>query len=65
MRLGQLMVIIICNIFRKLYCAWFKGLGPKFKSFSIYQPALIYLKPIMMSLWIFTLLKVCNETIKK
>ena len=34
------------------------------KSSLVYQTTLINLKPITISLWFFTLLNVCTETVK-
>ena len=61
MKLGQLPQM--GNIFEK-YFAWFGGLGPKSSTLLIYQPTAIYPKPISKSLWPFTILEVCNKTVK-
>ena len=39
---------------------WFEELGSQSRPFSIFQPTEINQKPIMMSLWFFTFLKVSN-----
>lgn len=44
--------------------AWFSWLGPIFKYFFIWQPTAVNQKTIMMSTFIFILLKVRNETMK-
>ena len=61
--LGQLVDIVMGNILKKNF-TWFGGLSPKCGSFLSYQPNAINQKPTMMRLWLFTLLKVCIETIK-
>ena len=49
--------------FRK-YLARFGGLGSRSKPFLIYQTTTINQKLILMSLWLFTLLKLCTEALK-
>ena len=63
MKLYQVINIVKGWIFRKLF-VWSGGLGPKFMPFLIYPHTTIIRKPIIVSLKIFTLLKVCIETIK-
>lgn len=63
MKSSQLIDIIMGNISSQ-YFPWFGGLDRKSIAFLIYQPIAINQKPNMTSLWFFTLLKVCTETIK-
>ena len=58
---GQIMDKVMGTIFRKFYLVW--KLGFKSKSFVIYQLIVMNEKPIMISLWFITLLKVRTETI--
>ena len=53
----------MCSAFKKHY-AWFKGLGLKSRLFYLPKPATIHQKSIMMKFRFFTLLKVCNYSIK-
>ena len=50
------------NIFKNF--ARFGGLDPKSRPFLLHLSATINEKPIMMSLWFFSLLKIHIETIK-
>ena len=51
---------VMSSIFRK-HLVWFEGLGPKPRSFLIFQPPAINQKPPLMNLCCFTLLKVINS----
>ena len=63
MKLGQLIDIVMGNIFLKGF-AQFGEVGPKSKSFFVCQSTVINQKLTLKNLYYFTLLKVSNETIK-
>ena len=62
MKLGQIIVIVANNILKKII-VWFGGLHSRSKTFLIYYPTTINQKPNLI-LQLFTILKVCTETIK-
>ena len=64
MKLGQLTYIVMGTVLRKCLHV-LENWILKSKPFLIYQHTVINEKPIMMSLRLFTLLKMCPETIKK
>ena len=63
MKPGQIRDIVMGNAFLKSF-SQFGGLGPKSMCFFVYQSTVINQKLTFKNLWYFTLLKVCNETIK-
>ena len=54
MKLGQLIVIVMCNIFTNNF-AQYGGLDLKSTYFLIYQPITINQNTVIMSLWYFNL----------
>ena len=64
MKYGYLIVLVMTNVFRETF-ACFEGLGPKCRPSLIHKSTAVNQQPIMMSLWFFTLLKICTDMTMK